>query len=400
MAGGDTVFEKRWDSDALRRLTRSRYDEAAVTRAPRPGEPVYSPEWRVRDGDWELWGTGAICLAEQAQPRVVVLAAGDSQLRVRRAAMPKVTVKPGERVEVPLMPGMAGCVLVNGPSGVRSRFPAVAAPPPRAAAAGGDAPLAVVVPLVAGLSEPGRAEWRSDVFLNNIGDAPLDLVAQFLPSGRDNGSAPAEAFTLPAGGRLVVKDVLSATGLRRWGRSGALMIFAPGPSAACGDLPCGFTAFSRTYNARAPRAGTRIGEGLPAIPAASGLYGGGKATFGGVSNDDAVTGYVSVATWIPAPVRARITLRDAEKQEVAAAELDIPAFGHAFAPFPGRVTDGQLTVQLVKPPAKALFYPAVTLVNAATGEPVHLLATPSQKTAPPEWLLARPQRLPVAAPAR
>ena len=119
-----------------------------------------------------------------------------------------------------------------------------------------------------------------------------------------------------------------------------------------------------------------------------------------MSNDDAVTGYVSVATWIPAPVRARITLRDAEKQEVAAAELDIPAFGHAFAPFPGRVTDGQLTVQLVKPPAKALFYPAVTLVNAATGEPVHLLATPSQKTAPPEWLLARPQRLPVAAPAR
>ena len=100
---------------------------------------------------------------------------------------------------------------------------------------------------------------------------------------------------------------------------------------------------------------------------------------------------------MPTPVRARLTLRGPDKQEVAVAEVEVPPFGHVFAPFPGRVTGGQLWVQLVKQPARALFYPAVTLVNAATGEPTHLLATPSKKTAPPEWLAVRPRSLPVAS---
>jgi hypothetical protein len=253
------------------------------------------------------------------------------------------------------------------------------------------------VPLVAAVTEPGRAEWRSDVYVHNVGSTELRLVARFLPGGRDNGAAPAEAFTLPPGGKTVVTNVLGTTGLQRWGGTGALVVEGDGGAPACAGEPCGFTVFSRTYNLRAPRLGPRLGEGLPAIPLHRGLYGGGRATFDGVANDDVTTGYVSVATWIPTPVRARLTLRGPDKQEVAAAEVDIPPFGHVFAPFPGRTTGGQLAVQLVKPPAQALFYPAVTLVNAATGEPTHLLATPSKKTAPPEWLAVRPQPLPPAA---
>jgi len=295
-----------------------------------------------------------------------------------------------------VMPGAAGCLLVNGPGGVHSHLPPIRTFPLRASVTRGEATMAAVVPLVAGAVRTGDAEWHSDIAIHNVGTGPLDLVAQYLPQGRDNSAAPAASFALPAGGRVVLADVVGAAGLQRWGRLGALLVYADAPAAACGDGACGFTMFSRTYNAGAPRVGPRLGEGLPAIPARSGLYGGGKATFGGVSNDDATTGYVSVATWMPTAIRARLSLRGADKQEVAAAELEIPPFGQMFAPFPGRVTDGQLVVNLVKPPATALFSPVVTLVNAATGEPTHLLATPSKKTAPPEWLAARPGTLPVA----
>jgi hypothetical protein len=102
---------------------------------------------------------------------------------------------------------------------------------------------------------------------------------------------------------------------------------------------------------------------------------------------------------MPAAVRAKLTLRDRGKRVVGEGEVEIPPFGQKLVPFPGTVTDGQLVVQLVKPPATALFYPAVTMVETATGEPTHLLATPSRKEAPPEWLASRPLRLPIAGAA-
>lgn len=399
VAGGEVLFAARWDSAKLRWLTRNRYDEAAVTAAPPPGEPVFSPEWRVRESDWELWGTGAVCLDELSAPRLALLEAGDNPLRVRRAGMPALTVRPGAPIEATLLPGAAGCLLVNGPGGVHSHMPPVRTFPLRASAARDEATLAAVLPLVAGGVEAAGGVWTSDLAIHNVGAAPLALSARFLPTGRDNGAAPEVEFTLPAAGRAALRDVLAGAGLTRFGSLGALLVYAADPGAGCAGGGCGFTMFSQTYNSRAPRLGPRLGEGLPAIPARSGLYGGGRATFDGVSNDDAVTGWVSVATWIPAPVRARLTLRGPDKREVGASEVDVPPFGHVFAPFPGRTTGGQLAVQLVKPPAQALFYPAVTLIAAATGEPTHLLATPSKKTAPPEWLASRPAPLPAAGPA-
>ena len=397
VAGGEVLFNERWQSARLRQMTRNRYDEGAVTRAPAPGEPVFSPDLRVREGEWELYGTAAICLYEQAPPRTVLVEAGATQLRLRRAGMPVLGIKPGSAAEATVMPGDAGCLLLNGNAGVHTFLPPIRTVPLQAHL-GGDGPApAVVVPLLAGFTGAGGAAWRSDIYVHNVGAAPLDLIARYLPQGRDNSDAPAEAFTLPAGAKVVVKDILAARGLSRWGALGALLVYADEPAAGCPAGACSFTVFSRTYNARAQRLGPRIGEGLPAIPARSGLYPGGRATFDHVANDDATTGFVSIVTWMPTPVRARLTLRGPDKQEVAVAEVEVPPFGHVFAPFPGRVTGGQLWVQLVKQPARALFYPAVTLVNAATGEPTHLLATPSKKTAPPEWLAVRPRSLPVAS---
>jgi hypothetical protein len=257
-----------------------------------------------------------------------------------------------------------------------------------------------VVPLLASLDENGRAAWRSDVYVHNVGKGALSLVAQYLPQGRDNSGAPTDAFSLPPGGTVVTTDVLRTTALDRWGALGALLVYVDEAATSCPTGECGFTVFSRTYNLQAPRVGPRIGEGLPSIPARNGLYGGGRATFDRVSNDDATTGVVSIATWMPAATRARLSLRGADKKEVAVTEVEIPPFGYVYAPFPGRVTNGQLWVQLVKPAPQALFYPVVTLVNAATKEPTHLLATPSKKTAAPEWLQVRPHRLPIAPPDR
>lgn len=399
VAGGEVLYNERWQSEKLRQLTRNRYDEGAVARAPVIGEPVFSPDLRVRGSEWELYGTAAICLSEQAPPRTVLVAAGAVQLRLRRAGTPALTIKPGGAAEATVMPGDAGCLLLNGTAGVHTFLPPITTLPLQARAPG-DPVTAVVVPLLAGLADARGATWRSDVYVHNVGSAAVDLVARYLPQGRDNSDAPAEAFTLPAGAKVVASDVLAATGLGRWGPLGALLVSADESAAGCPGGACTFTVFSRTYNLRAPRVGPRIGEGLPAIPARSGRYPGGRATFEHVANDDATTGYVGIATWMPAAARARLSLRGADKQEVAVSEVEIPPFGFVFAPFPGRVTDGQLWVQLVKPPAQALFYPAVTLVNAATGEPAHLLATPSTKTAPPAWLQVRPHRLPIVPAER
>jgi hypothetical protein len=396
VAGGEVLFNERWQSEKLRQMTRSRYDEGAVTQSPLPGEPVYSPDLRVRGSEWELYGTAAICLPEQAPPRTVQVAASATQLRVRRAGLPALTIKPGSSAEATVLPGDAGCLLLNGAAGVHSFLPPITTLPLLSRAPGDEVSSAAVVPLVARLEEGGRPAWRSDVYVHNVGTAALSLVAQYLPQGRDNSEAPTEAFSLPPGGKVVVTDVLRTTALDRWGSLGALLVYVDEAATGRPAAECGFTVFSRTYNLRAPRVGPRIGEGLPSIPARSGLYGGGRATFERVSNDDATTGLVSIATWMPVAARARLSLRAADKKEVAATEVEIPPFGQMLVPFPGRVTNGQLWVQLVKAPAQALFYPVVTLVNAATLEPTHLLATPSKKTAAPEWLQVHPGRLPIA----
>jgi 4-amino-4-deoxy-L-arabinose transferase-like glycosyltransferase len=395
VAGGELLFSKRWASERLRSLTRDRYDQCSVTRAPAPGLPVFSPEWRVTEDTWELAGTGAICLALDSRPQAVVLQAGDTPLRLRRAGGPPLTVKPGAPIEATLMPGPAGCLYVNAAGSGRTSLPPVQASPLGAGDRRDDVTSAAVVPLLASVSAPGEAPWRSDVTISNLGPAPLPLVAQYLPGDRDNSAAPAVEFTLPPGATYLVTDVVGSAGLVRWGVWGALLVYADG--SACAGAPCSFTVFSRTYNTAAPRTGPRIGEGLPALAARRGLYGGGRAVFEHVSNDAAYRSFVSIATWVPAPVHALVTLRGRDKQVVGTSELDLAAFGQKLVPFPGTVTDGQLSVQLVKQPAQALFYPVVTMVETATGEPTHLLATPSRKEAPAEWLAVRPARLPIAA---
>ncbi len=394
--GGEVLFSSRWTSEKLRSLTRSRYNECAITRAPGPGQPVFSPDWRVRETDYELWGTGSICLANDALPEVVVVQAGDGQLRLRRAGSAPITIKPGAQAETALQPGLAGCLFVNGPSNVHTHMPPVKTVPMQAGDRGEDVTSAAVVPLLASVTEPGGAQWHTDVSISNVGAAPLPLVVQFLPGGRDNSSAPTAEFILPGRTTHVVNDALGSTGLARWGGVGALLIYAdPGTCAAAGS-ECAFSAFSRTYNTRARRSGPWIREGLPALAARRGLYGGGRAVFEHVSNDGACRGYVSVATWMPGAAQAKVTLRDRGKVVAGEALVSVPPFGQVFVPFPGTVTDGQLVVNLVGQPATALFYPAVTLVETATGEPTHLLATPSRKEAPMEWLAARPAPLPAA----
>jgi hypothetical protein len=220
-------------------------------------------------------------------------------------------------------------------------------------------------------------------------------VAQFLPDGRDNSTAPTAVFTVPAGATHVITDVIGVAGLNRWGGIGALLLYADPDRCAAAGSQCSFVAFARTYSPSSPRVGPRISEGTPALAARRGLYGGGRAVFDHVSNDKDDRGYVSVATWVPVAVRAKLTLRDRGKQVVGQSEIELPPFGQRFVPFPGTVSDGQLSVQLVKPPATALFYPLVTMLDAATGEPTHLLATPSKKEAPPDWLAVHPARLPI-----
>ncbi|MFI5143439.1 MAG: glycosyltransferase family 39 protein, partial [Thermoanaerobaculales bacterium] len=80
--GFPVVFERRWDSSHLRRLTRNRYYTCVVMAMPEPDQPVFSPEWRFENGRWRLLGTGLVHLPPTARPVVLRLCAGDDPLGV------------------------------------------------------------------------------------------------------------------------------------------------------------------------------------------------------------------------------------------------------------------------------------------------------------------------------
>ena len=109
-----------------------------------------------------------------------------------------------------------------------------------------------VIPGSAHAQGSGGTNWRTDLTLLNPSSQAVAATIWFLPANTDNGSLPVPATrTVPAGGQLVVPDVLDTL----FGRSGggALLV-----ESAEGSL----TVSSRTYNELPDR---EYGMALPGI---------------------------------------------------------------------------------------------------------------------------------------
>ena len=110
-----------------------------------------------------------------------------------------------------------------------------------------------IVPGSAHASGSGGTNWRTDLTLVNPGSGAANATIWFLPAGADNGTLPTPTTrTVPAGGQLVIPDILDTL----FGRSGGGALVVESTETA-------LTVASRTYNKLPDR---EYGMALPGVP--------------------------------------------------------------------------------------------------------------------------------------
>ena len=371
--GFPVIFERRWDSDRFRRLTRNRYNTGVVMTPPGPDQPVFSPDWRAEEGRWHLLGTGLVHLPATAHPAVLRLCAGWFPLVLAQAGFPDFTVGSHDCVERALAPGTAGDLTVIAPEMTRPSMPAGEVLPLRLADAGsGPFAKAYMTPLVAHV--PGRdgALWVTDLVLANPHTDPLPIAAAFLPSSHENASAPRLKRVLGPGEVLELDDVLFAPQLVAAGDLGALLVVADESAATCRGNACGFLVFSHTYNKLASGQAQDGGEWLPGLPPEAGIRPGGRAEFPHLSLAPNSRLSIGLASWTDAPVRVRGTLLGTGGQATAWRMFDVPRFGHLHLPLDLKLRDNSIVIELEGPPSQALVYAYLAIVDGATDRATYL----------------------------
>lgn len=128
--------------------------------------------------------------------------------------------------------------------------------------------------------------FKTDVWIQNSGDAPLRVTLTYLPGGQDNSGATGLPVVVPARGQLALGDIVQKT----FGTTGA------GALRLEGDGP--FRATSRTYNvpANSAQIGT-FGLSIPGQPLGASMA---KATLAGLAHD--ATSRTNIGLMNPQPV--------------------------------------------------------------------------------------------------
>ncbi len=386
--GADLLFEAHHATDRVVQLAWGRYESCAVSRV-RGAEPVFSPEWQVRRDGWQLFGTGRIQLPAGSKPALVRLCAGWEAITLNRQGGAAESIKPTECVMVPLLPGPAGGLAVSAPKNSATLIPPIQLLPLAALHSRNLPASAFMVPQVAHLPGLHSSFWRTDLVLINPQKHPLQVAAQFLPTGKDNVTAAKATATLEPGQMLQVSDVLTLPQFQGQGKLGAMLVYADQPGQCARD-DCDFLVLSRTYNSNAPPVAWRGDEWLSGVAAASTLRWGEKATFSQVHRTDTVGASVGFASWSKVPVRVRVRVFDKAGATVETRELDLPRFGHLHMPLDADVADGRLEVEVLAPRSGAMVVPYVSMVDRDTGLPTHLLpdTMPSHKPSEPSPLPA------------
>jgi hypothetical protein len=388
--GADLLFEAHHATDRVVQLAWGRYRSCAVSRV-RVAEPVFSPEWQLLKNSWQLFGTGRIQLPAGSKPAVVRLCAGSDAITLKRQVGAAESIKPTKCVMVPLLPGPAGGLAVSAPKGSATLIPPIQLLPLAALQSSTVPASAFMVPQVAYLRGFNSSFWRTDLVLINPQKHPLQVAAQFLPTGKDNMTVGKATVTLEPGQMLQVRDVLALPQFEGLGKLGAMLVYADQPGQCTGN-GCDFLVLSRTYNSSAGPVVWRADEWLGGVAAASTLRSGDKATFSHISRNDAMGMSVGVASWSDVPVRVRARVLDKAGAKVETRELDLPRFGHLHVPLDADVADGRLEVEVLAPSAGGMVVPYVSLVDESTGLPTYLLPDSLPAPTPPE-------RLPLPAPS-
>ncbi len=371
--GCDVLFDEVWRSARLAQLTFRRYQTCAVSRVRGDGGALFSPEWQLRKGGWQLWGTGRIELRAGARPAVVRLCAGGEAISLARPGWPAEAIAPAQCVMVPLLPGAAGALAVSAPPDSATLIPPIQILPLAALDVSAGLASTYLVPQVANLRGFGGAQWRTDLALFNPQPRPLAVTAQFLATGKDNSSAPVVSETLAAGQVLNVADVLSRPEFLHAGRLGALLVYATAGGVPCASAGCNFLVLARTYNADVRPAVWRASEWMGGVAPGAALGPGQTAIVRHVTRSARVGASVGVASWSDVPVRVDVTVTDGGGALVERRELGLAPFGHLHVPLRADVGDGTVRFEIAAPRAGVRVAPYVSMVDRDTGLPTHLL---------------------------
>jgi 4-amino-4-deoxy-L-arabinose transferase-like glycosyltransferase len=371
--GGEVLFSREWSSSRLRRLTRDRYNLCKVTRVAGLETGGAPPGWRAANRAAADHPGGELRVDASSRPAVARVCAVGEAVTVGRPGLSALALAPWTCADVALLPSLQGDLAVTNPAGqpvpeARSyllpfgelRFPCRPSP-------------AFVIPQVAHLTGQGGALWRTDVVVINPSKRALDLGAQLLWARR-NASGPAQAgVPLPAGGVLVVRDVLALPEFVGAEGVGALLIYALDGGLPCRREDCSLLVWARTYNGSVQAVGWLPGEWLPGVAPELGLRGGKKATFSPITNDSSVRSSVGVASLSVRAVRVRVRVFTPSGELAEESEHEVGSFDHLHTALQAVVAGGRVEVEAVAPARDALLFPYVSLVDQATGAPTHLL---------------------------
>ena len=230
-----------------------------------------------------------------------------------------------------------------------------------------------VVPAAANLAGEGGTEWHTDLSLHNPHTFSLSVTVVFLPSGRDNTSAPTvSGIALAPWETLNLWDVLGPDGFDASGQKGALLVYADG--AACASTDCDFAVASRTYTLSPLGGAGEFGQGIPGFPADLGLDATVMAYMPQLMSDADFRTNIGVASWSPGPVVVRVDVQDAGGALVGSSDHEVPPFGQLQWRFNGTVTGGTAVVSIVQGGPGAVVYPYASVVNEVYGDPAYVEA--------------------------
>lgn len=134
--------------------------------------------------------------------------------------------------------------------------------------------------------------FKTDVWIQNSGDAPLTVTAIYLPGGQDNSGATGLPVVVPARGQLALTDIVQTV----FGKTGAgaLRLEADGP----------FRATSRTYNV--PSNSAQVGTFGLSIPGQSLGASLGRATLAGLAHNSVSRTNIGLMNPQPIPLDIKV----------------------------------------------------------------------------------------------
>jgi hypothetical protein len=386
MPTSEILFQRVWDIRRLGPLTFRRYGSCVVSHTRNGEEPVFSPDWQVRERGWELWGTGRIRLPEGSKPGLARLCAGGQTITLHRPGGLAQTLGPGQCTMTPLLPGPGGELAVIAPPNAPALIPPIQLLPLSALDPRIGLATAYMIPQAAHLRGIGGVRWRTDLVVMNPQRKALTLTAQFLPTDHDNTSARVVSAEVAAGKLADFPDVLTIPQFAGGGTMGALLVYAGRPGAGCTDADCGFLVLARTYSTGSVLRGWRANEWLPGVPASEALRPGERARFSHVMRTDGVGASVGFVSWTGVPVTVRLQVIDRTGAVVERRELELEPFGHLHVPLKVNVEDATVEVELGEAPTDALVVPYVSMVEHESGLPSHILPDAMPEHPPgPGW---------------